>query len=86
MKINNPYKNVIQWLEQEIHKNGILKIEKKSNGKLSGFTVSSQHTQGNDSNILQLVNTMKQLSKNNKKYNWNEKMIKVAIKEGFLTI
>lgn len=68
------YEDAVKWIEDEIHKHGVFEVKRATsdsydyktgtfsqvpNGRLVGFTVSSQHTKGEDWNILQLVQTMK---------------------------
>jgi hypothetical protein len=72
--MKNPYEEAVKWIEKEVRKNGVFNIERCEeyvdvdnsgilisypNHKIRGFTVSSQHTDGKDYNILQLINTMK---------------------------
>jgi hypothetical protein len=67
----------IDWIEEEVRKNGIVEIRRMErmvdtdgsrvlrfcpDGHFKGFSISSQHTDGNDWNLLQLVATMKRLS------------------------
>lgn len=75
---NCQYKEAIEWIENEIRTNGVFSVDRVMtdsydhetktttrvpNGRLRGFTVASQHTRGDDHNLLQLILTMKSRQK-----------------------
>lgn len=72
--ITNPYEAAVKWIEDEVQKNGIFKMEREMGdcydhstrttrqvptGRFTGFTVTSQHTRHRAFNLLQLVMEMR---------------------------